>query len=108
MMASPGPGAVRRDGTSRNFTNVDSASLVNIARLHFRLARRAGERDGQLGATVTPRAAQAGAIELDILRQRWPGQDRRGDVAKAGTAHVLFIRVERLVSNARLAATIGK
>jgi hypothetical protein len=72
---------------------------LNIAHLHFRFARQAGERDGQLGATITPHAGQAGAIDLDILRHRWPDHDRRGDVAKGGTAHVLFIRVERLVSN---------
>jgi hypothetical protein len=39
---------MRRDRTSRN-----SANLVNIAHLHVRFARQAGERDGQLGATTT-------------------------------------------------------
>jgi hypothetical protein len=72
------------------------------------LARQAGERDGQLGATVNPHAARAGAIGLDVLRQRWPGHDRRGDVAKGGTAHVLFIGVERIVANELFPATIGK
>jgi hypothetical protein len=35
-----------------------------------RFARQAGERDDQLGATATPHAAKARAIDLDILRQR--------------------------------------
>jgi hypothetical protein len=72
-----------------------------------RLARQAGERDGQLGATITPHAATAVAIDFDVLRQR--GSDRRhrtGD-AIGGTAHWLFVGVEWLVSNAR-SATIGK
>jgi len=43
---------------------------VNIAHLHVRFARQASERNGQLGATITPHAAQASAINLDILRQR--------------------------------------
>ena len=79
---------MRRGLTSRNF-----ASFSNIAHLHFRFARQAGERDSQLGATITSHAATAVAIDLDIPRHRWPGHDRRGDVAKGGTAHVLFIRV---------------
>jgi hypothetical protein len=72
------------------------------------LARQASERNGQLGATITPHAVQASAINLDILRQRWPGHDRRGDVAKAGTAHVLFVGVERRAANEMSATTIGK
>jgi hypothetical protein len=96
----------------RNPANVksaspDFASLLNIAHLHFRFARQAGERDSQLGATITPHAAKAGAIDPDILRQRWPDH-ARGDVAKGGTAHVLFIRVERLVSNEASSTIIGK
>jgi hypothetical protein len=71
------------------------------------LARQASERDGQLSATITPHAGQAGAIDLDILRHRWPGH-RRGGAAKGGTAHVLFIRVERIVANELFPATIGK
>src|ERR1700682_4265290 len=42
-----------------------------------------------------PHAAAAGAIDFDMLRQRWPGH-RRVDVAKGGTAHVLFVRIENL------------
>src|ERR1700722_12364307 len=38
--------------TGQNFTSPDFASLLNIAHLHVRLARQAGERDGQLGATI--------------------------------------------------------
>jgi hypothetical protein NreA len=72
---------------------------LNIAHLHFRFARQASERDSQLGATITSHAAQAGAIDLGMLRHRWPGHARRVDVAKGATAHVLFIRVERFVSN---------
>jgi hypothetical protein len=81
---------------------------VNIAHLHVRFARQASERNGQLGATITPHAAQASAINPDILRQRYPDHGRRGDVAKGGTAHVLFIRVERLVTNVMSSTTIGK
>jgi hypothetical protein len=65
---------------------------LNIAHLHFRFARQASERDGQLGATITPHAATAGAIDLDIPRHREPDPSRRGDAAKGATAHVLFIR----------------
>jgi hypothetical protein len=43
---------------------------MNIAHLHVRFARQASERNGQLGATITPHAAQASAINLDIQRQR--------------------------------------
>src|SRR6202022_857734 len=39
--------------------NLDFASLLNIAHLHFRFARQASERDSQLGATITSHAAQA-------------------------------------------------
>jgi hypothetical protein len=70
------------------------------------LARQAGERDGQLGATANPHAGQAGAINPDILRHRWPDHGRRDGVAKAGTAHVLFIRVERLVASEMSTTTI--
>jgi hypothetical protein len=50
--------------------NLDIASLLNIAHLHFRFARQASERDSQLGANTIPYAAQAGAIDLDVLRHR--------------------------------------
>ena len=78
---------------------LDIASLLNIAHLHFRFARQASERGSQLGATTIPHAARAGAIDLDVLRHRQPDHDRRGDVAKGGTAHVLFIKVEGFVAN---------
>jgi len=67
---------------------------VNIAHLHVRFARQASERDGQLGATTNPHAATAGAINLDVLRQREPDRSHRIGVGKGGTAHVLFVRVE--------------
>src|ERR1700722_1840395 len=51
------------------------------------------------GRDPTPHAAKAGAIDLDVWRQRLP-RYRRGDVAKGGTAHGLFIRVERVALNA--------
>jgi hypothetical protein len=116
-MEKPAPRCAMRSGC-RNFPNVrnppnvksaspDFASLLNIAHLHFRFARQVGERDSQLGATITPHAAEAGAIDPDILRQRWPDH-ARGDVAKGGTAHVLFIRVERLVSNEASSTMIGE
>lgn len=73
----------------------------------FPLARQASERDSQLGATIIPHAGQAGAIDPDILRHRWPGH-RQGGVAKGGTAHVLFIRVKRLVLNEMSQTIIGK
>jgi len=72
-----------------------------------RLARQAGERGSQLGATITSHAAKAGAIDPDIPRQRRPDHDRRGGVAKGGTAHVLFIRVERIVANDVLDSSAG-
>jgi hypothetical protein len=45
---------------------------LNIAHFHFRFARQASERDGQLGATDTPQAAKAVAIDFDALRHRVP------------------------------------
>jgi hypothetical protein len=84
-------GAGRRDRTSRK-----SADVVNIAHLHVRLARQASERDGQLGATTNPHAAQAGATDLYVLRQRGSDQRHRTSVTIGSTAHVLFIGVERL------------
>src|SRR5438552_8652488 len=48
-----------------------------------------------LGATITPDAAKACAVDFDILRQRGSGcRDRLGD-AIGSTAHGLFVGVER-------------
>jgi hypothetical protein len=73
---------------------------VNIAHLHIRLARQASEQDDQLGATITPHAVKAGAINLDVLRHREPDRCRTG-VAKAGSAHVLFRECSSLGLNGK-------
>jgi hypothetical protein len=82
---------------------------LNIAHLHFRFARQAGERDSLLGATITPHAAKARAIDLDILRLHEPDTCRTG-AAKGGTAHVLFRECSSLELNGQvqiLPGTIG-
>lgn len=71
---------------------------MNIAHLHVRLARQAGERDGQLGATIT--LTQARPARLISVFCGIAGPVNRGDVAKAGTAHGLFIEVERRAADA--------
>jgi hypothetical protein len=67
--------ATRRGCRGRNpprlkSASLELASLLNIAHLHVRFARQASERDGQLVATITSHAARAGAIDLDVWRQR--------------------------------------
>jgi hypothetical protein len=100
-----------RSPRRRNF-----ASFVNIAHLHVRFARQASERDSQLGATITPHAATAGAIDPDVLRHREPDHRRRVGVAKGSTAHVLFesarrwdltVRVERFAGDYRFRCANG-
>jgi hypothetical protein len=68
----------------RNF-----ASFVNIALVHVRFARQDGERDGQLGATVTLTRRTPARLIFDVLRHRQPDTCRTV-VAIGGTAHVLF------------------
>ena len=69
----------------RNF-----ASFVNIAHVHVRFARQDGERDSQLGATVTLTRRTPARLIFDVLRHREPDHRRRAGGAKGGTAHVLF------------------
>jgi hypothetical protein len=42
-----------------------------------------------------------------MLRHRWSGHDRV-HAAKGGTAHVLFIRVEKFVSNETSSTMVGE
>jgi hypothetical protein len=58
------------DFASLDFASLDFASLLNIAHLHVRFARQASERDRSARRDRHPHAAQAGAIDLDILRHR--------------------------------------
>lgn len=67
--------------------------------------RAKGDR---LSPITNPHAAKASATNLDVLRHREPDSCHRIGVAKGGTAHVLFIRVERLVSNEAFSTIIGK
>jgi hypothetical protein len=73
-----------RGSRRRNF-----ASFVNIAHLHIRFARQAGERDGQLGATVTLTRRKPARLIFDVLRHR-ESDTCRIVAAIGGTAHVLF------------------
>jgi hypothetical protein len=63
------------------------AIFANIARLHFRLSRRAGG-GGQLGAAA--RAAVDAAITLGLSWRYEPGRGR-DRIAEQGTAHLLFV-----------------
>jgi hypothetical protein len=83
---------MRRGSRGQSFENPDFASAVNIAHLHFRFARQAGEPDSQLAATITPHPARAGAIDFDVSRQRLADRRHRIGTAKANTAHGLFVK----------------
>jgi hypothetical protein len=80
---------------------------LNIAHLHFRFSRRAGERDSQPGATITPRAAKAVAIDPDILRHRRPEPDRRVTVPKLVLPMCSSLGLKG-VSNEMSASSVGK
>ena len=75
---------MRRSPRRRNVV-----SPVNIAHLHVRFARQAGERDSQLGATVTLTRRKPARLIFDVLRHR-QSDTCRTVAAKGGTAHVLF------------------
>lgn len=92
---------MRRSANDRNF-----AFFLNIAHLHFRVARQAGETDGQLSLTTNSHAAGAVATDFFVLRRREPGGCLRNDDAKDGTAHVLFVGVG-LAGNIIFPATLG-
>jgi hypothetical protein len=62
---------------------------VNIAHVHFRFARQDGERDSQLGATVTLTRRKPARLIFDVLRHR-ESDTCRTFAAKGGTAHLLF------------------
>jgi hypothetical protein len=66
-----------------------------------------GERDGQPGATITPRAAKAVAIDPDILRHRWPEPDRRVTVPKLVLPMCSSLGLKG-VSNEMSATSVGK
>jgi hypothetical protein len=73
----------------RSLRRRNVVSPVNIAHLHVRFARQAGERDSQLGATVTLTRRKPVRLIFDVLRHRQPDTCRTV-AAKGGTAHVLF------------------
>ena len=73
--------------------------LANIAHLHFRVWRGRPVSGRSVRRDHHPHAAEAGAIDLDVLRQRGSDRRRRTGDAKGGTAHGLFVGVEGSVAN---------
>src|SRR6202171_1070739 len=91
--ASSQCGTKCRSSRRRNF-----ASLLNIAHLHVRFARQAGERDSQLGATITltrPQPARLILMSCGITSPTPVGPALPKGVLPMCCSRVLVVRVER-------------